>query len=135
MATLLPCARPDTCQADSMCQSPPRFHVRLDGARHAPRLPIRRRKEACASHLSGIVDEMVVLAEKEELVEGNLSVIITDPAPIGHLPGQQPARAFTPARGLVFDVIPLGAGRAGGVLVCEEASCLPYRSLQTNAVP
>jgi hypothetical protein len=108
MTALLPCAYPGACQADTTCHSPPRFHVRLDGARHAPRLPIRRRKEACASHLGGIVHEMVASAQEEDLTEGNLTVLITDPSPTGYLPGQQPSHSCTPARGLVFGVIPLG---------------------------
>ena len=110
MSGLLPCICSDSCQADTTCYRPPRFQVHMDRVPYAQQPPFRRRTDACANHLGGMVQAMTRWAREQELTEGDLTVMVIDPPPTIPEPGRRRSyRRRTRTDGLVFSVIPFGA--------------------------
>jgi hypothetical protein len=103
MTGLLPCTCSDTCQADTACHRPPCFQARLDAACGASRAPIRRRAEACASHLGTMVTALAAWARDHDLTDGDLTILAIEPARPGQA-GLQPQTS-----GLAFSTIHLSA--------------------------
>ena len=73
----LPRMQPHVCQADSTCGHPPRFQARLEAADGAQ--PVRRNAEACAGHLTDMVQALTTWARDHHLTEGQLTVLVIDP--------------------------------------------------------
>jgi hypothetical protein len=73
----LPRRQPHVCQADSTCGHPPRFQARLEAMDGAQ--PVRRSAEACASHLTDMVQALTTWARHHHLTEGQLTVLVIDP--------------------------------------------------------
>lgn len=108
MTALLPLTCSDNCRAHSSCHSPARFQARLDVARHAQHPPIHGRTEACAGHLSDMVQAIREWAQQQGLTEGDLTILTIDPSPNDNRLGRRSHRGRTRISGLIFSVIPLG---------------------------
>jgi hypothetical protein len=106
MTGLLPCTSSDTCQTDTACHRPPRFQAHLDAPQHAQRPRVRRRTEACASHLGAMVQAMTIWAREQELADGDLTILTINPSSGASRPGQP--HSDTQTSGLVFSTIHLG---------------------------
>jgi hypothetical protein len=108
MIALRACIYSDTCQADAACHHPPRFQIYLDAPRRPQQSPIRRRSQACASHLGIAVQAMASWARAQHLTDGDLTVLTIDPPPGPDYLGHQPRCGHSQTSGLIFSVIPLG---------------------------
>jgi hypothetical protein len=69
--------RAHVCQADSACGFPARFQVRLEAVHGAQ--PVRENAEACARHLTDMVQALTTWAHGHHLTEGQLTVLAIDP--------------------------------------------------------
>jgi hypothetical protein len=61
------------CQADSTCGNPPRFQARLEAVNGTQ--SIRQDAEACAGHLTEMVQAITTWAHDQHLTEGQLTVL------------------------------------------------------------
>jgi hypothetical protein len=109
MTDLLSCTCSGTCQADTTCHRTPRFQAHLDAAQHAQHLRVRRRTEACASHLVAMVAAMTTWAREQDLTDGDLTILTIDPPPAASHPAPQSHRGCAQTSGLVFSTIHIGA--------------------------
>ena len=96
----LPPVQLHACQADSTCGHPPRFQARLEAMDGAQ--PVRRNDEACAGHLTDMVQALTTWAHDHHLTEGQLTVLVIDrsfngyslPTLVGHDQPETMALAF-----------------------------------------
>jgi hypothetical protein len=77
----LPRMQPHVCQVDSTCGHPPRFQARLEAANGTQ--PVRQNAEACAGHLTDMVQALTTWAHHQHLTEGQLTVLAIDPPSSG----------------------------------------------------
>jgi hypothetical protein len=77
----LPRMQPHVCQADSTCGHPPRFQARLEAVNGTQ--PVRQNAEACASHLTDMVQALTTWARRQHLTDGELTVLTIDPPSSG----------------------------------------------------
>jgi len=73
----LPGMSPRVCQADGICERPPRFQARLEAVNGTQ--PVRKDAEACAGHLTELVRVLTAWARDHDLTEGELTVLAIDP--------------------------------------------------------
>ena len=71
---------PHACQADKACERPPRFQARLESVNGTG--PVRKNAEACAAHLTEMVQALTAWASDHDLTDGQLTVLAIDP-PLG----------------------------------------------------
>jgi len=65
------------CQAGRACERPPRFQARLEAVNGTQ--PVRKNAEACAAHLTDMVQALTTWARDHHLTEGQLTVLVIDP--------------------------------------------------------
>ncbi len=108
-------ASTDRCDADTTCQHVPCFQVQLEASRprHA-----HRQANACAYHVPDVIEALRTWAGEHDLGEGQLTILVIEPAAGGRLPSQpglpapgQPGEPGSPGqpelRGFAFSTIPL----------------------------
>jgi len=86
------------CDADTACQHVPCFQVQLDASR--PRRA-HRRANACAYHVTDVIEALRAWAEERDLADGRLTILAVEPAAGGRAPAQPELRGFA------FSTIPL----------------------------
>jgi len=69
--------RAHACQVDSTCGRPPRFEARLEAVSGTQ--PVRKDAEACAGHLTEMVQNLTTWARGHHLTDGQLTVLAIDP--------------------------------------------------------
>ena len=92
------------CQAGRACERPPRFQARLEAVNGTQ--PVRKNAEACAAHLTDMVQALTTWARDHDLTEGQLTVLAVDPpssgscllAPVDHDRPQMLSFAFSTIR-------------------------------------
>jgi hypothetical protein len=77
----LPRMEAHVCQADSACVRPPRFQARLEAVNGTQ--PVRQNAEACAGHLTDMVQALTTWARGQHLTDGELTVLTIDPPSSG----------------------------------------------------
>jgi len=103
------------CDADTTCQHVPYFQVQLEASRprHA-----HRQANACAYHVPDVIEALRTWAGKHDLGDGQLTILVIEPAAGGQLPSQAdlpgPGQPGEPGgqgqpelRGFAFSTIPL----------------------------
>lgn len=73
------------CDADTACQHVPCFQVQLEASRprHA-----HRRANACAYHVPDVIEALRTWAGEHDLGDGQLTILVIEPAAGGRLPSQ-----------------------------------------------
>jgi hypothetical protein len=95
---------PGHCQSDHHCDRTPCFQARLE-ARGALS-PVRKNADLCAEHLGDVVLELTAWAHSSGLTDGQVTVLILDPAPGEQLVSPVACHG-EPSEGLPFGTIPL----------------------------
>ena len=113
MTGILPCTCSSACQADRTCDRLPRFQAHLDATQDAQHPRIHRRAEACANHLGTMVVDMATWADKQDLTDGQLTILAIEPPPREGYLRQQHHCDCAQTSGLVFSIIHLGTPRDG----------------------
>ena len=98
---------------DTGCLHVPCFQVQLDASR--PR-QAHRQANACAFHVTDVIEALRAWAGEQDLAEGRLTVLAIEPAAGGRMPGQpgQPGQGGggqPELRGFAFSTIPLGSAQ------------------------
>ncbi len=101
------------CDADTACQHVPCFQVQLDAS---PPRRAHRQANACAFHVTDIIEALRAWAGERGLTDGQLTILAIEPAVGGRAPdrpgkpGRQGQRGTTgqpELRGFAFSTIPL----------------------------
>jgi len=117
MPGLMPCVCLSACQADAGCYFPPCFQARVDAARVGRKPRIRRRVNACASHLGTVVVALAAWAVEQRLTDGDLTILAIDPPPRASALPSGPRHSLSLTSGFAFSTIHLGSrnGLSAGV--------------------
>jgi hypothetical protein len=99
---------PGICQAGHTCHRPARFQARLEAAPGPGQSGLRKDAEACASHLTDVIQGLTTWASDHHLTDGHVTVLAIDPLPYSaYPPGPARREPGTVTPGLIFSTIQL----------------------------
>jgi hypothetical protein len=94
-----------TCDADAKCLHAPCFQVQLDAS---GRGQAHRRVNACAYHITDVIQGLRAWARKRGVVDGELTILAIEPAAGGREPN---GPDHPDLRGFAFSTIPLSSSQ------------------------
>ncbi len=96
------------CDADTTCLHVPCFQVQLEASRPGQ---AHRQANACAYHVPDVIEALRAWAGEHDLADGQLTILVIEPAAGGSMPDQPGGPGQPELRGFAFSTIPLGSVR------------------------